>query len=277
VRIPEITLRDLWKISGVLHTEIVFKSISKMMVTSDTERIAKRLKMSVNTNKFLLTLILVIAASSGAYYHTVISYSAALGMLFFVIVFLSLNFVISFLSVKSELLLTLPLSKHDVSKINILTFLRIFDYPLMASSIIFAVVAYFHTPLSVPISIAVFTATSVLALATSIRLAKFFYEKIDISTESKWATPQNDLHDGLGNLVLWRISRHISELQDFQCKYDTYFPFHSDFPIQLWILTLKPDRCLCLSIFGTVFCPCPSFIPMANHGDRQSYTFVYKI
>ncbi len=182
------SLKELWDISGYLLREVMFKSISEMRSNYPAEKVAKNLTRSIYANKIVIAIVLSAVLASGGVNHTLFSYSTSLAMIFFMIIFLSLNFSVSFVSAKTEWVEVLPLSKEEVSKIYAFAFLRLYDYPIFISTVVFlATVAITDSIVKLPIALLVMSSTVSLALAATVKLSKVFYERIYFTTKSKWA------------------------------------------------------------------------------------------
>ena len=103
------------------------------------------------------------------------------GLILFLLVIMGLQVTTSFVSTRtSELLHALPLTKRDISLISLITYLRIFDIPLVVGIVVPPFIYYFFTG-SIFGSLICFLVTvtaEAFALELSIGLAKFFYAKV---------------------------------------------------------------------------------------------------
>jgi len=112
--------------------------------------------------------------------------------LFFLLVMLGLQATTSLIATKAfEILGSFPISRRDVSKIALLSFLRIFDIPLIVALLIFPatfflVVRSFFGSLA---SLFAVVLTEIFALALTIGLAKFFIQKLLAVGEARSIRP----------------------------------------------------------------------------------------
>jgi hypothetical protein len=109
------------------------------------------------------------------------SFSAFLTVVLFLIVFMGLQVSTSFVSSKIvDVLNPLPLSRSDISRIVFLSFIRIFDIPLIAAGVIFLAVYFLigGTILGGVISLASIIVTEIFALTLTVVSARFFYSRV---------------------------------------------------------------------------------------------------
>jgi hypothetical protein len=107
--------------------------------------------------------------------------SAFLAVVLFLIVFMGLQMSTSFVSSKVvDVLSPLPLSKKDVSRTIFLSFIRIFDIPLVAAAIIFLSVYFIigGSILGGIVSVVGIGVTEIFALALTTVSAQFFYQRV---------------------------------------------------------------------------------------------------
>jgi len=118
--------------------------------------------------------------------------AAFLAILLFLIAFMGLQVATSFVSSKiAEVLSTLPLSRRDISKAVFLSFIRIFDMPLIVALTIFPVIYAISSGsfLGGLVSFFSVAVTEIFALALTISLAGFFYSRIlSLGGRSIWRT-----------------------------------------------------------------------------------------
>lgn len=194
---------ELWKISGVVYREICFQSVFSLRLGAslprmDSDKIgkmARQTEMNMLVSKILITFFVAVLAFMplGYWSYFVVGLklseefaivgcvSVFLASLFFLLVMLGLQVTTSLIATRSfEILGTLPITREDASKIALLSFLRIYDIPLIAALIVFP------TMLSVVVcsifggfvSLFAVVLTEIFALALTIGLSKLFYSKI---------------------------------------------------------------------------------------------------
>jgi len=118
--------------------------------------------------------------------------SAFLAVVLFLIMFMGLQVSTSFVSAKVvDVLSPLPLSKHDISNVVFLCFVRIFDIPLISAVVVF-IATYFSVGGSILgglISLVGIGIAEIFALTLTIGSAKFFYSRVSSAGgRSKWQT-----------------------------------------------------------------------------------------
>ncbi len=174
---------ELREISGVLYREIIFKSLSETAVRRDPEKILKSVNSQMWVNKVLITLFTSAIPIFTALNPSPLGCSVFLLYILFVFVFFFLQIVTAFVSQSFDLLYTLPLSEEEISRIKILTFLRIFDLPLAAIPVV-TLIAFgiFSSPLLAFWMFLGVLTSELLAVSSVFRLARFFYSKIAFST-----------------------------------------------------------------------------------------------
>jgi hypothetical protein len=194
---------ELWKVSGTVYREICFQSVFSLrlggtLTRMDGEKIgkmARQTKTNLLVSKILVTVCVAFLAVLPLGYWSYFVYglklseelavvgcvSVFLSSLFFLLVMLGLQVTTSLISTRAfEILGALPISRRAVSEIALLSFLRIFDIPLIAALIIFPVtfsiiVGSFLGGLASLFAVGL---TEIFALALTIGLAKLFYSKI---------------------------------------------------------------------------------------------------
>lgn len=197
------SFRELWKISGVVYREVCFQSIFSLRLGAtlpkmDSYKIGKMTKqaeMNLMVNKILITVFVVVLSILPLGYWSffvaglklpeeiavVGCVSVFLSSLFFLLVMLGLQATTSFIATNAfEILGNLPISRGDVSKIALLSFLRIFDIPLIVVLIVFPVTfsIVVGSPAGGLASLFAIGLTEIFALTLTIGLAKLFYSKI---------------------------------------------------------------------------------------------------
>lgn len=177
------SLRELWKISGIYYRNLNFLTLIESR-TSHTkgvgiEKLAKNANRSVVYNKIFISLIFLFSAIFAAMESSVMGYAAFMLLLMFLFSFFFLQTVTYFFQLNFHLLYTLPISPEDIRKVMFLTFIRIFDIPLILNLFAFplavsifnlwysAFPAFFGILLSELFSVAIVTS-----------LSKFFYTKL---------------------------------------------------------------------------------------------------
>ncbi|MBS7647097.1 MAG: hypothetical protein QXK93_07290 [Candidatus Bathyarchaeia archaeon] len=194
---------EVWKISGVVYREVCFQSIFSLrlgaalpqMDSQKINRIAKQAEINMLISKILITIFVVVLAvlPLGFWSYFIMELKLAeelavvscvsvfLASLFFLLVMLGLQATTSLISTKAfEILGNLPISRKDISRIALVSFLRIFDIPLTAVLVIFPLVFSIVVRSFFGGLVALFAAvlTEIFALALTIGLAKFFYSRI---------------------------------------------------------------------------------------------------
>ncbi|MCS7113965.1 MAG: hypothetical protein RMJ15_09720 [Nitrososphaerota archaeon] len=196
----------LWKISGTVYKEICFQSVFSLRLgaafpridEARIEKIVSQTRMSMMINKALITVFIAVLGIMPLGYWSIFardlklpeeiaiagSVSVYLASLLFLLIILGLQVTTSLMSTKAfEVLSTLPLSRKEVSRIALLSYLRTFDIPLAAGLIIFPVAfTFFIGPVLGGLTV-LFAAgiTEAFSLALTLFLAKFFYSKIAAS------------------------------------------------------------------------------------------------
>ncbi len=194
---------ELWKISSTVYREICFQSLFSLRLGAtlprmDAQKVSKlagQTEINMLVSKILITFfVAVLAVLPLGYWSYFVAglrlqeelavvgcVSVYLLSLFFLLVMLGLQATTLLIATKAfEILGSFPISRRDVSKIALLSFLRIFDIPLIVALLIFPatfflVVRSFFGSLA---SLFAVVLTEIFALALTIGLAKFFYSKI---------------------------------------------------------------------------------------------------
>ncbi|MEM0095191.1 MAG: hypothetical protein QW660_00940 [Candidatus Bathyarchaeia archaeon] len=194
---------ELWKVSSIVYREICFQSLFSLRLGAtlprmDNEKIgkmARQTEMNMLISKIIVTIFVAFLAVMPLGYWSYFVWglklaeelaivgcvSVFMASLFFLLVMLGLQAVTSLVATKAfEFLSSLPISRKDVSRIALLSFLRIFDIPLITSLIVFPVVfsVVVNSFFGGLAALFVVTLTVIFALALTIGLAKLFYSKI---------------------------------------------------------------------------------------------------
>lgn len=196
----------LWRISGTVYREICFQSVFSLRLgaafpridEARIEKLVSQTRVSMAVNKVLITVFIAAQGIMPLGYWPMFvrdlnipeefavasSVSVYLASLLFLLIMLGIQVTTSLMSTKAfEVLSTLPLSRKEISKIALLSFLRTFDIPLTAGLIIFPV-AFTVIMGSVSGGLTALLAagmTEAYSLALTLFLAKFFYSKIATS------------------------------------------------------------------------------------------------
>lgn len=194
---------ELWKFSSIVYKEICFQSIFSLrlgaplphMDSQKIKKLTRQVEMNMLVSKILVTIFVAVLAIMPLGYWSyfvmglklseelavVGCVSVFLASLFFLLVMLGLQAATSLMATKAfEILSNLPLSRGDVSKIALLSFLRIFDMPLITAltafpATFFIVVRSFFGGLTALFTVVL---TEIFAMALTLGLSKLFYSKI---------------------------------------------------------------------------------------------------
>jgi len=206
-----VKIADLWRLSRTVYKEVSFQSIFSLRTgailpqkEADIGRLARSAEVNTLISK-IITTIFIAAFGFTIFLPTAIGMglpkvpkemvivggvTAFLAVLLFLIAFMGLQVATSLVSSKIvEVLSPLPLSKHDISWIVFLCFIKIFDIPLLIALLVFPVLYAFSGGsflggLASFLSIGV---TEIFALALTMGLAGFFYSRIlSGGGRSKW-------------------------------------------------------------------------------------------
>jgi len=215
-----LKLREIWKLSSIVYKEISFQSIFSLRVGSslpqrgrtDIKRLVANARTSTLISKLVTTFFIAIfgftvflpmtgfmtsstpsATRDVASWPTLMgSVTAFLAVVLFLIVFMGLQVSTGFVSSKmSDVLGAFPLTKQDISSILFVSFLRMFDIPLIAAAVVF-LSAYFLVGGSLLGGLILLMATvitEIFAVALTIGSAKFFYSRVaGGGGRSRWQT-----------------------------------------------------------------------------------------
>jgi hypothetical protein len=191
----------LWEISKILYREILFKSVTETTVRKKPEDLVKSVNSYMWLNKTAVAIVLSAIPLFIALNPTTFACSVFLANLLFMFVFFFLQIVTSFVSNSFDYLHVLPLSQRDISKIRMLTFLRIFDLPLFVVIFVSPLAfGFFVSPFSAFWALVGVITAELLAVAIVFRLARFFYSKIAYSTGG-WKTLLRMFY-----MIAWSVS-----------------------------------------------------------------------
>lgn len=194
---------ELWKISSIIYREICFQSIFSLrlgaalpkMSSEKIGKMARQAEINMLISKILVTFFVAFLAMMPLAYWlyfvvelklveelaVVGCVSVFVASLFFLLVMLGLQATTSLVATKAfEILGALPISRGDISKIALLSFLRIFDIPLITALLVFPTSFFivFHSFFGGLAALFAVVLTEVFALTLTIGSAKFFYSKI---------------------------------------------------------------------------------------------------
>ncbi len=253
------SLGELWKISGIFYRNLGFLSYAQMrqlnLKGQGMEKLAHNASNSLLFNKIFLSLIFFMMALFGAMESSVISYAAYLLLLLFMFSFFFLQIVTYFFSLNFDILRVFPIPPRDIKKVILLTFLRIFDIPLIVNLAVFPVTAAFiaHWYSFTPAFLGVIIDES-YSVALVVYLSKIFYTKLSQPTGG-WRSVLRIIYQIIWGatffifyaFMMWIrvIYIHLEEYMPFVEKYS--FIFKLLFPFNVAYLMLFPDLISLLS------------------------------
>lgn len=176
-----LSLRELWKISGIYYHNLNFLTLmeSRTSHKKGIEKLAKNANRSVVYNKIFISLIFLISAIFATMESSVMSYASFMLLLLFLFSFFFLQTVTSFFQLDFHLLYTLPISPEDIRKVMFLTFIRIFDIPLILNLFAFPIaVSIFNSWYSAFPAFFGILLSELFSVAIATSLSKFFYTKL---------------------------------------------------------------------------------------------------
>ncbi len=202
---------QLWRISAKLYREVSFQSIfslragaglpqnesgiKRLVRNAEINTLVSKLLTSVFIAIFCLTVFLPSNYSMSTQtipkdLAVVGGVSAFLVVVLFLIIVMGLQVSTAFVSSRIvEMISSLPISRREASNIIFLCFIRVFDIPLVAATVVF-MVAYALIGGSLiggVISFAAILVTEIFAVAITIGLSRFFYARIaGGGGRSKW-------------------------------------------------------------------------------------------
>jgi len=194
---------ELWRISSTVYREICFQSIFSLrlgatfprMGEAKIEKLVSQAKTSMLISKILVAIFVLILGVLPLSYRSlpignlklpeelavVSCISVYLSAVLFLLIMVGLQVTTSLVSTKAfEILGALPISRRGISVIALLSFIRIFDVPLVTAVITFPVVYFLFigSALGSLVSLFAIVITEAFALTFTVGLAKFFYSKI---------------------------------------------------------------------------------------------------
>lgn len=194
---------ELWKISSIVYREISFQSVFSLRLgtplpSMDGERIKKmvrQIELNMLISKILVTIFVAILAvlPFGYWLYFVKGLKLAeelaiasfvsifLSSLFFLLIMLGLQATTSLVATRAfEVLGSLPIPRDDISKVALLSFIRIFDVPLVAALIVFPTTFFMITCSFLGGFASLFSVglTEIFAITLTMGLSKFFYSRI---------------------------------------------------------------------------------------------------
>lgn len=199
------SLLELWGLSNKIYDEIVFQSVfslrtggvlpqEKELSRNSLRKIMLFIKLLpafiiviLNFSWFLLSALLVFKMGdlTPAYHVTNI-----ICIVFYFFAIWSMNEINSFVSSRVfEFLITLPLSRKDVSKILLMSFTRIFDALLIVTTIIIPLTfgIFYNSVLGAfSILLGIITA-EIFGASIALSLTSYFYFKVIAKGKSIWS------------------------------------------------------------------------------------------
>jgi len=192
---------ELWRLSKKVYGEIAFQSVFSLRAgetlpqainfEENIRKLAKSAELSIVLSKIMMAFFICFTGAftflSGALsginegLAVMCGVSTVLSIVLFMVVFMGLQITTAFISSRvSEILIPIPISRKDVSKILLMCFIRMFDIPLVAATLAIPIV-YGISYRSIPGALAVLLSivvTEVFALTITVLLAFFFYSKV---------------------------------------------------------------------------------------------------
>ncbi len=213
------------------------------------ERLVKNATNSLLYNKIFLSLIFLSTAIYGALENSVISYASFMLLLLFMHSFFFLQTVTYFFKLNFDLLHTLPLTMEDIRKTMLLTFLRIFDIPMLINLLAFPVaVAVFHHWYSAFPAFGGVLLTEIFSVALVTYLSRIFYTKLS-QPSGGWKSVIRVLYQVIWGAtfflfyasMMWMRTLYLrlSEYEPLVEKYSLFFKLI--FPFNFSYLIAGPD------------------------------------
>lgn len=192
---------ELWRISNKVYKEVSFQSIfalrggaSLPQKDKNVLQIAKRAETNTLISKILTTIFIVVFGLS-VFIHSIAGYGAGasrefamiggatafFAALLFLMAIMGLQVTTSLISSRIlDVLGHLPLSRNEISRIALITFIRIFDIPLFVALVAFPIIYAIQSGSAVGsfISFIGIAVTEIFALTFTIGLARFFYSSV---------------------------------------------------------------------------------------------------
>ncbi len=169
---------SVWKLSGILFTEVFFQS-ALTAGNMQVEKAARNSRWAPKLNKFIFSIFLAFISLYPAF--TLLPEVCAITflMLIFVVVFFGTAFATSYYSTDFSYLRTLPLAEEDLSKIQLLTFFRLFDIPLVVAFITFTAASAIAVGLhSVPIAAIGFSSVAMFSISALVYIGRKMHGRI---------------------------------------------------------------------------------------------------
>jgi predicted permease len=203
---------ELWRIAQTVYKEVSFQSIFSLRAgaglpqrrKTDIKQLVRNAQISTLISKALTSIFIAVfgftvflpyafsstPSSTPKELAIVGGVSAFLTIVLFLIIIMGLQVSTSFVSSKiTEAISPLPLSRKDISSIIFLTFIRIFDIPLIAAiaSFLIAYALVGGTLLGSLICLVGICITEIFALTFTVGLSRFFYSRVaGGGGRSKW-------------------------------------------------------------------------------------------
>ncbi len=178
-----LSLAEMWKISSVFYRNLGFVSLQEMRrgntTSKTTEKLVRNASVSMLINKIFLTILFIVMATFTIVEHSVIVYASYFLFLTFLFAIFFLQVVTYFFQIRFDILRVLPVPREDEQKIMLLTFIRIFDLPLLANIVLFPIFVVVVNPwYSIIPSFLAVTLSEIFSLGIVTFLAGIFYEKL---------------------------------------------------------------------------------------------------
>ncbi len=170
--------RDLWRIAGILHKEVLFRSSLSMSWKGDVERIARYVSLTSKINKLVLAAIVAASAYQTYAVPKPSIFAISVAFIMFMLIFFGTNFAAAYYAVDFSLLHTLPIEKEKISKLQVLTFFRIFDFPVLVAAVAIPLSLLSRSISSALHALAAILIATVLSLAITLYVSKRMYAAI---------------------------------------------------------------------------------------------------
>ncbi len=176
---------SVWKLSGILFTEVYFQS-AMTAGNVQVEKVASNSRWAPKLNKLIFSIFLAFISLSPAFTPLPEVCATAFLMLIFVVIFLGITFASSYYSADFSYLRTLSLTEEELSKIQLLTFLRLFDVPLAVAFIAFVAASTIAAGIrSVPIAAIGFSSVAMFSISALVYIGRKMHGRI--SGSIMWA------------------------------------------------------------------------------------------
>ncbi len=170
-----------WNVSGILHREVYFQS-AMTAGNVQVEKAASNSRWAPKLNKFIFSMFLAFISICPAFTPLPEVCATTFLMLIFVVIFFGTAFATSYYSTDFSYLKTLPLAEEELSKIQLLTFFRLFDAPLAVAFVTFvaasAIAAGIH---SVPIAAVGFSSVAMFSISALVYIGRKMHGRISSS------------------------------------------------------------------------------------------------